>query len=49
MDFQVKNNTTTVEAAVTGDGGVAAVAVAGLAVTACAAVLSKVRFGKKKK
>lgn len=47
--FSSQNNTTTVEAAVTGDGGVAAVAVAGLAVTACAAVLSKVRFGKKKK
>lgn len=42
-------NTTTVDAAVTGDGGVAAIAVAGLAVTACAAVLSKVKFGKKKK
>ncbi|MDE6103107.1 MAG: hypothetical protein K2F60_01115 [Oscillospiraceae bacterium] len=42
-------NTTTVEAAVTGDGGVAAIAVAGLAVTACAAVLSKVKFGSKKK
>lgn len=43
------NNTTTVEAAVTGDGGIAAIAVAGLAVTACAAVLSKVKFGGKKK
>lgn len=41
--------TTAVEAAVTGDGGVAAVAVAGLGVTVCAAVLSKVKFGKKKK
>lgn len=40
---------TTVPAAVTGDGGIAAVAVAGLAITACAAVLSKVKFGKKKK
>ena len=37
--FSSQNNTTTVEAAVTGDGGVAAVAVAGLAVTACAACL----------
>ncbi|MGN1481785.1 hypothetical protein [Porcipelethomonas sp.] len=40
---------TTVDAATTGDGGVAAIAIAGLAVTAGAAVLSKVKFGRKKK
>ena len=44
-----QNNTTTVEVAVTGDREVSAVAVSGLADTACTAVLSKVRYGKKKK
>jgi hypothetical protein len=43
------NQTTAVASTTTGDGGVAAVAIAGLAVTATAAVLSKVKFGKKKK
>ena len=44
------NVNTNVSAATTGDGGVAAVAIAGLVVTAVAAVLSKVKFkGRKKK
>ena len=44
------NVNTNVSAATTGDGGVAAVAIAGLVVTAGAAVLSKVKFkGRKKK
>lgn len=44
------NVTTAVDAATTGDGGIAAIAIAGLAVTAGAAALSKVKFkGKKKK
>ncbi|MGN0613659.1 MAG: hypothetical protein ACI4JB_07120 [Porcipelethomonas sp.] len=42
-------NTGAVDASTTGDAGVAALAVAGLAVTAGAAIFSKVRFKKKNK
>lgn len=45
----VLGNSTNIKSSTTGDAGVAGIAVAGLVVTAGAAVLSKVKFGKKKK